>query len=48
VEPWQIRQLLRMAHELNIFPARLLEYAFNALVELGRLLGAWRAKAAGT
>lgn len=48
LELWQIRQLLRIAHDLNILPARLLEYAFNALVELGRLLGAWRAKAAGT
>ena len=39
---------LRTAHDLNILPVRLLEHAFNSLVELGRLLGAWRAKAAGT
>lgn len=38
---WRIRQLLRLAHELNVFSARLLEYAFAALDEIGRLLGAW-------
>jgi hypothetical protein len=48
LELWQVRQLLRLAHDLNLFSARLLEHAFNSLVELGRLLGAWRAKAAGT
>ena len=48
LELWQMRQLLRTAHDLNILPVRLLEHAFNSLVELGRLLGAWRAKAAGT
>jgi hypothetical protein len=47
-ELWQMRQLLRIAHELNVLPARLLEYAFNALAELGRLLGGWRAKATKT
>jgi hypothetical protein len=47
-ELWQMRQLLRIAHELNVLPARLLEHAFNALAELGRLLGGWRAKATET
>jgi hypothetical protein len=48
LELWQMFQLLRVANDLNIFPARLLEHAFHSLAELGRLLGAWRAKAAGT
>lgn len=47
-ELWQMRQLLRIAHDLNVLPARLLEHAFSAVAELGRLLGGWRAKAAGT
>lgn len=38
---WRTRQLLRMAHDLGLFAARLLEYAFAALEEIGRLLGAW-------
>lgn len=47
VELWQIRELLRTAHELNMFSGRLLEHAFGTLAELGRLLGAWRKKADG-
>lgn len=46
LELWQVRQLLRIAHELGFFPARLLEVAATALAELGRLLGAWKQKAA--
>jgi hypothetical protein len=42
-----MRQWLVLAHDLTILPARLLEYAFQSLMELGRLLGAWRAKGAG-
>jgi hypothetical protein len=48
VELWQMRQLLRIAHDLEILPARLLEHAFIATSELGRLLGGWRAKVAET
>lgn len=48
LELWQMRELLRIAHDLRIFPARLLEFAFTALTELGRLLGAWRKKVSGT
>ena len=46
LELWQTRQLLRMAHEMDLFPTRLLEYSTEALVEIGKLLGAWRKKAA--
>lgn len=46
-ELWQVRQLLRLAHDLNVLPASLLQYAFEAVTELGRLLGAWRAKGTG-
>ncbi len=45
---WSMRELLRIAHDLKILSARLLEYAFTALSELGRLLGAWRKRADGT
>jgi hypothetical protein len=48
LELWQMRRLLRLAHDLHVLPARLLEYAVSALAELGRLLGGWRAKATGT
>lgn len=48
LELWQMRQLLRIAHELNILSARLLEHAFQSVAELGRLLGAWRAKGTET
>lgn len=48
LELWSIREGIRIAHELHIFPARLLEYAFSALAELGRLLGAWRKRGEGT
>lgn len=47
-ELWQVRHLLRIANDLHVFPARLLEYAFGAVDELGRLLGAWRKRATGT
>ena len=48
LELWEVRRVIRLAHDLNILPARLLEYAFQALTELGRLLGAWRAKGTET
>jgi len=48
LELWQMRQLLRVAHEMNVLPGRLLEHAFHAVAELGRLLGGWRAKVTGT
>jgi hypothetical protein len=47
-ELWQVRQLLRLANELGLLPASSLAYAFEAVTELGRLLGAWRAKGTGT
>ncbi|MEI6395536.1 MAG: four helix bundle protein [Verrucomicrobiota bacterium] len=47
-ELWQMRQLLRLAHELSILPASTLQFACEATAELGRLLGAWRAKGTGT
>ncbi len=46
LELWQVRQLVRIAHELGIFPARLLEFAATGLAELGRLLGSWKQRAA--
>ncbi len=46
LELWQTRQLLRLAHEMDIFPARLLEYSAGSLAEIGRLLGAWKRKGA--
>lgn len=48
LELWSMRELLRIAHDLEVFPVRLLEYALTALAELGRLLGAWRKRAGGT
>jgi hypothetical protein len=39
---WNLRQLLRIAHDLGFFPARQLHYAAGQLVEIGKLLGAWR------
>jgi len=48
LELWTVRQLLRVAHDLGVFSTRLLEYAFESLGELGRLLGAWRKRANGT
>jgi hypothetical protein len=47
LELWQMRRLLRIATALNILPVRLLEHASAALAELGRLLGAWRARGTG-
>jgi hypothetical protein len=47
-ELWQMRQLLRLANELNVLPSSSLQFAFEATAELGRLLGAWRAKGIGT
>ena len=41
---WELRQLLRMAHELGFFPASQLEFSTVSLDELGRLLGAWKRK----
>jgi len=38
-ELWQMRQLVRLAYGLRVFPARLLEYAFGMMEELGRLVG---------
>jgi galactokinase len=46
LELWQARQLLRMAHDVGVFPARQLEFATAALAEIGKLLGAWKRKAA--
>ncbi len=46
MELWQTRQLLRVANDMGIFPARLMQYSTEALAEIGRLLGAWRRKAA--
>ena len=48
LELWKMRQLLRIAHQLNILSARLLGVASESLAELGRLLGAWQKKATGT
>lgn len=48
LELWQVRQLLRLAHELDILPASSLGCASGAVSELGRLLGAWRARGTGT
>lgn len=48
LELWSMRELLRIAHDMRIFSARLMEYALTALAELGRLLGAWRKRAGGT
>lgn len=46
LELWQTRQLLRLAHEMDLISARLLEYSAGSLAEIGRLLGAWKRKAA--
>jgi hypothetical protein len=43
-----VRQLLRLANELGILSTSSLAYAFGAVTELGRMLGAWRAKETGT
>ena len=44
MELWQLRQLIRLAHALHIFPSRLVEFAWTTLDELGRLLGGWKKK----
>jgi hypothetical protein len=46
LELWQTRQLIRLAHDLGLLSARLLEYSAGKLEEIGKLLGAWRRKAA--
>jgi hypothetical protein len=38
-ELWQTRQLVRLAHGLDVFPARLLQFAFGMMEVLGRLVG---------
>jgi len=43
-ELWNVRQLLRLAHDVKALSARLLEFAFKGLEEIGRLLGGWQKK----
>ena len=44
LELWNLRHLLRIAHELGFFPANSVEHSTQSVSELGRLLGAWRKK----
>lgn len=48
LELWQMKQLLRVANDIGVLPARLLKYTFESVEELGRLLGAWKKKGGGT
>jgi len=41
---WELRQLLRISHDLSLFPTGQLEFSTVSLDELGRLLGAWKRK----
>jgi cytosine/adenosine deaminase-related metal-dependent hydrolase len=38
----QLRQMLRLCHDLNLLTIRQYEHAAEGLAEIGRLLGAWR------
>ena len=44
---WQVRQHLRIAQDLGLFPARVMEHAAGRMDELGRLIGGWKRKAGG-
>ena len=42
----QLRILLRLAHDLGLFPAQRYEHAAERVAELGRMLGGWKKRAA--